>query len=314
MNESALNTEIRLPRQVKERADRARAMSQTPNPDEPVPPAAPPAAAVEPSPTPAPAVDPRDNDPVYWKQRFKVTEGMWKRDKERFAGELSALQGNLQAANQRIRELESQGSSSGEVDLTTIFTAEQIETLGEDQAKVIASTVINEAKKAADERIRAEVEPIRKQQQSGAQRLAESRQDAFLEALTELKSNWAEVNADERWIDWLSQDDPDSGVWRQTIIDQAQARGDAARVAKMITAWESEMGLAVTPATPNHVPQGRAGSAGQTPHPGQAMAKGTPTPHEIRDYYKRRALGKVREDEAKEFDARIAAAQAAGLL
>lgn len=316
MNESALNTEIRLPRQVKERADRARAATSTPNPDEVAPSADPPVAAVEPpAPTPAATVDPRENDPVYWKQRFKVTEGMWKRDKDKFARDLGALQNDLQAAAQRIRELESKGAASNEdVDLAEFFTAEEVETLGEEQARIQARAILKKSREIAGSLIKQEVEPLKRKQQQDQDALATERQNGFLTALTELQPNWQEVNKDARWIEWLEMDDPQSGVWRQTILDAAQDRGDAARVAKMIQQWEAELNAVRVPSEPTGAPQGHPGSSGQSGAGTPPTAKGVPTPAEIRDFYKRKALGKVRESEATEFNARIAAAQAAGYL
>lgn len=317
MNESVSNTEIRLPRQVKERADRARAATSTPNPDEAAPPADPPVAAVEPpAQTPVAPVDPRENDPVYWKQRFRVTEGMWKRDKDRFGQELVALRNELQTATQRIRELESNGAGATEdVDLAEFFTAEEIETLGEDNARIQARAIVKKSREIAGNLIKQEVEPLKRKQQQDQDALANERQNGFLTALTELQPNWQEVNKDARWIEWLEMDDPQSGVWRQAILDAAQDRGDAARVAKMIQQWEAELNAVRVPAEPTGAPQGHPGSSGQSGGEGTAsLTKGVPTTAEIRDYYKRKALGKVRESEATEFDARIAAAQAAGYL
>jgi hypothetical protein len=319
VNESAPNTETRLPRQVKARADNARTLL-TPNPDQPnTVNADPPAAApVElPSPTPSPAaIDPRENDPVYWKQRFKVTEGMWKRDKERFDLDRQSLQEQLDTALTKVRELESKGSTSeDEIDLAEFFTAEEIETLGEDQARIQARTIQKQARKIAKELVDKEVQPLRKREQDKAVRLQEEAQQGFLAALTELAPNWEAVNVDERWLDWLSQDDPNTGIWRQQILDNAQAKGDAARVAKMIEQWESSLNPVAVPREPNAAPEGRSGAGGGgAPGDENQPVLGHPSKQEIRDFYKRKALGKITEAQAKEFDARIAAATRAGYL
>lgn len=104
----ALN-ETRLPRQVLQRSaaiaerQRAQAESEAASAAPPAPPAepsAPAATTADPTP-PQPPADPRESDPAYWKQRFKVTEGVLRTERE--ARTKEALE-----FNQRITELQDQ--------------------------------------------------------------------------------------------------------------------------------------------------------------------------------------------------------------
>lgn len=290
-------------------------LNPTPNPDQPAPVTTDPPApsAVEPpapTPTPAPAADPRETDFRYWKQRFQVTEGMWKRDKERFAGERQQLVAENEALRARVRELESSGTVSNEdINLEEFFTAEEVERLGEDQARIQARAIKAQATRIARELMDKELAPIRKQSQQEAEREQERARETFLTELTRLAPNWQAVNADARWIEWLSLEDPDTGLWRQAVLDTHQANGRADRVAAMIEQWEKEIAApAAVPNEPNVVPQGRSGSGGEQPSSGVTSVKGPPSTAEIRDFYKRKALNKVSAEEAKEFDARLKAA------
>lgn len=304
MNESsALNTETRLPRQVKAQADKARALL-SPNPDQPAP-VTPPAPS---EPGAPPAADPRDNDPVYWKQRFKVTEGMWRRDKTRWEEERRALEQQLEASEARVRELESKGGTD-EINLEEFFTAEEIEQLGEPQARIQAKAIKQQAARIAKELVDREVKPLKERSERAAQDAREEREAGFVEALTELVPHWQEVNKDSRWLDWLSEDDENTGIWRQTILDHHTKAGNAAKVAEMIRAWESSLNAARVPGEPNvHAPSGRSGAGGPPAQEVPVTNMGPPSKQEIRDFYKRKALGKVTEEQARQFDARLKAA------
>jgi hypothetical protein len=318
VNESALNTETRLPRQVKERADRARA-ALAPTDDAPPAPVAeakpdtPPAPAAEPQP-PAPVADPRDSDPVYWKHRFNVTDGMLKADRKRHAEATRALDEQLQNALARIRELEDKAATgSDDINLEEFFTAEEIETLGEDQARIQARAIIKQAKRIAKETVDREVEPLRKKAKDEQAESARTANQKFLEGLTERAPNWQAVNADPRWLAYLEQKEPHTGLFRQTVLDYAQAEGDFVRVAGMIKEFEATLNPAPVRDEPPVVPQGHAAVPGAPPPPPQS-GRGHPSKQEIRDYYKRRAIGKISEAEVKEFEARMSAARAAGAL
>lgn len=311
MNDSsALNTETRLPRQVRAQADKARALL-TPNPEPPAsPPPAPTSEGVE-SQTP-PAADPRDNDPVYWKQRFKVTEGMWRRDKARWDEERLQLVQQHDALQARVRELESKGGADDEIKLEEFFTSEEIESLGEEQARIQAKAIKQQATRIARDLVEREVKPLKERSERAVKAAQEEREAGFVEALTELVPHWQQVNADSRWLEWLAEEDAHSGLVRQDILDQHTSTGNAAKVASMIRAWESSLNAVQVPGDPNvGAPHGRSGAGGQPGDGNPVSNMGKPTAAEVRDYYKRRALGRVKDEEARSFDARL---RAAGML
>lgn len=320
MNETALNTETRLPRQVKARADRARQMlapteDVPPAPDAEPAPETPPAPAQEAQPPAPPPADPRDSDPVYWKHRFNVTDGMLKADRKRHADALRTLDEQLQNALARIRELEDKAATGSDeaINLEEFFTAEEIETLGEEQARIQARTILKQAKKIAQETVAREVEPLRKKAKDEQAESARTANQKFLEGLTEMAPNWQQVNEDPRWLAYLEQKEPNTGLFLQTVLDYAQAEGDFARVARMIKDFEKTLNVAPVPPDPPTVPQGHPSVPGSPPPP-PLSGQGHPSKAEIRDYYKRRTLGKISKEEITDFEARMTAARAAGAL
>src|SRR5262249_61222664 len=53
--------------------------------------------------------------------------------------------------------------------------------------------------------------------------------------------NWREINADPRWLAWLSTPDPYSGVTRQRLLNDATAKGDAGRVVRIFKGFIAEV-------------------------------------------------------------------------
>jgi hypothetical protein len=236
---------------------------------------------------------------------------MMQSDKSRFSQQTQALQTELQSARARIRELEEKAQDAAPINLEEFFTVEQIETLGEEQAMILAQTTIKQAKRIAHETIQAEVEPLRKKQTDDEADKARAKQHEFLLKLTELAPHWEAVNVDPRWLAFLETREPHSGIQRQLIIDYAQAEGNAQRVADLIASFEATLNPVAVPAEPARVPQGHA-AQGHMPQP--APAQGHPTKFEIRDFYKRKAIGRISPQEVQTFEARMTAARAAGVL
>lgn len=264
-------------------------------------PAAAAAAPASPSPT-APAADPRENDPTYWRQRFKVTEGMLRTAQERHASELQRRDDEITQLRTQVRELEANRAPS-KIDLAAFFSPEQIERFGEDQCEAMARAAMKAAGDQAQKLIETEVQPIRDRSKAEATRAENEKEAAFWEALAAAVPNYQEINARDDWLAWLMEDDASTGLPRQTILDQHRARRNAAGVAKVFADFELTLKRPTPPVAPP-----RAGASGDVAASQPQMpAKGAPTRTEIREFYKRSSLGKVTDQERQEFEARLRA-------
>lgn len=303
MQASPAKNEVRLPRAVVERSARIQAdldARQALREPEPSPPALVPVADTPPAPTP-PVADPRENDPAYWKQRHKVTEGLLRVERE---GRVS----DTQASNQRIAELNAQvqtlqaGTPAAPTDLTRFFTPDQIEKYGEEQCRAMATT----AEAAADEKIQkaieAQVKPLadaRKADQAAATQAANVR---FQDTLTEAYPTWRDVDTTPEWHAWLAQVDESSGLVRQAILNGHGQRHDAARIATMFRQFAESTRVPTPPAAPH----GTAGNGGGSAPPPLAAAQGGyPSQSEIKAFFDRSKLGKVKDEERIAFEARL---------
>lgn len=276
----------------------ASAATATNNDPPPAPTAAPAATA---SPAPSAAADPRENDPVYWKQRFKVTEGMLQRQ----ADERRAQDRKIAELQEQLDTLRAQSATTtapGKPDLSAFFTPEQINNFGEAQCEAMAAAAITAARQQAQALIDAEVKPIRDRAKQSAEQAEADAEAAFWAKLAELEPEYEDINARPEWLAWLAQPDEQTGLVRQDILDRHRQARNAAGVAKVFHAFKG--GSKPRPTPPVSAPRGAA-PAEATQAPSAATAKGYPTREEIRDFYKRSATGKVKQAEREEFEARL---------
>jgi len=315
MPASQAPTETRLPRavmriaaDVQARIDAKNAARTGTETQDPPPAPAPVAASpAETPPAPTPPADPRESDPVYWKQRFNVTEGMLRKERaDRVAAAAAMNQqiADLQEANRAL-----QASKPAEpIDVAAFFTPADIEKYGEEQCQVMANAAQAAAAKSVTA-LRAEfdarLKPIadaRKQEQTDA--AARAVQD-FVDKLVELVPNYAVIDKSQPWLDWLTQLDEPTQLIRQDILDNHVARRNAPAVARMFKDFEKSQ---TPPPAPPMTPHGGAASTPTPPAPTPPAGgdgQGAPTDAEVKDYYKRAAIGRVKDDERVKFEARM---------
>ncbi len=321
MNTSPGVTAVRLPRQVlraKERADElskravdAPAPAETPEPS----PGAPAVSTPAPAPTAADfgSSEPQTDEGKYWRQRFKVTEGLFRAARDRTANDLEARDAQIAELRAEVARLKSaQPVETKSQDLSQFLTAEQIEALGEDQARAMADTALKAARAEAQALVEAQLAPIKARHEAAEQREARQKSDAFMDALDAGVPTWREIDKDPRWLAFLDGEDEPTGLQRQVVIDNAKEAMNARPIVRLLKAFQASLGAMDTP--PQTV-MPSATAAGVTPTTAAVVVEGgAPTRAEIKEHFKLRALGKIKPDEAQKFDARLKAAEAAGLL
>jgi hypothetical protein len=327
MQASGASNETQLPRAVIRRGQAIQARIDANGKPASAAPAAAPAdpagAAASPTPPgppagPAPAApagssnapDPREQDPIYWRNRFKTVEGTLAADRARWAAERDRLHQELTTLQEQVRLLQAQQPAPA-MDLTKLFTAEQIEKFGEDQLRTIVNPVLKVAREEAQALINQQVKPLQDQRTAEAQRVQEEQESRFVTRLTELVPDWAVINAQTEWLEWLAVTDEDTSEQRQRTLDRHHKNGNAAAVAKMFGRFKNE--TAPPPvADPPVLPHGDGSPGGDdTPPTPPGGALTVPTEKEIRDFTKRKATikpgqrGYVTKEEAAEFDKRL---------
>lgn len=309
----AKDSNVTLPRAVLRRsaaieariAARNQPEPEAPPADDPNAPQTPPVAATpaEPQTPPTdPAADPRENDPAYWRQRFKVTEGVLRTERAQRQADAAETNRQLNELRGEIRTLKAKTpTDDAEVDVKQFFTAEQIDQFGEDQCKAIAQAVSKSASAEAQRAIEAAIQPIRDEQVQRETQTAAQKKQAFTDKLGELVPNYAEIDVDPAWIEWLQGEDVSSGLERQAILHSHVVAQNAMQVAKVFRAYEASK----TRPTPPVVGKGSGAGPSGDPPPQPAKGLVAPSDAEVKNFFKRAALGKVKDAERTEFEARM---------
>jgi len=315
----------RLPRAVRERSERIRAMQEaqatsadaapTLGPDGLPIEAAPVQAEAQPTAPQSPTApleslqaDPRELTAEYWKQRFQVTQGLLNQQRNTVNELRADMNRQIAELQEQLRAQPAQPAvvADDDIDLTQYYTQDKIDEYGEDQLKTIVRTSLQAARKEAQAAVEQAVAPIRQSEKERTQQTLEQEKQRFHDQIASHVPDWVEVDASPEWAAWLQEVDEMTGLERNQILMTNYQRRNLNIVVKMFR--EFKAGSQPVLPVPPLVPQG-AGRAGTAPQ-GDVQARpagGMPSPAEIREFYKRSSLGKVSKEERAAFEARLKA-------
>ena len=331
-----LSDSTRLPRQIRERMQRIEqitAESQPANQPEPAIAAntpEPPPAEPAPGPTPPPelpaspsqdtllpqvelrpfndpalATDPRASNPEYWRNRLSVMQGKLREAQTKAQAREDELLSKIETLEAQLQAAKASGQPAPKVDLTTMFTPEQVEALGEDQASAIATAAITAARAQVDSVLTQERTTQQTQRQRETEREQNRRHQAFLDALGEVVPNWAVIDQRTDWRQWLAQIDPQTGHERQAALTAGINAGDVNAVSAIFASFLRA--VAPRPTPPVAAPTNDAGRPPAPPPSGSRdLSAVAPSDAEIKEFYKQAALGKVSNDARVAFEKRLA--------
>jgi hypothetical protein len=311
----------RVSERLRERAE-ARTAAGAPPPAEPdgAPAAltndadtAPQSAASPAPPLAAPAAESRENDPTYWRDRFRLMQGINDKLRQDHADAMADRDQRLGELTQRMRDMEQQAAArpaggSDKIDLNLFFTPDQIERFGEDQCEAMAHAAVKAAGQQAQQIIDAEVKPLKDAAKDAQDRKVQDAESAFWTRLSQLVPEFDEINAEQGWLAWL-RELGDDGEPRQARLDRYRSTRNAQGVATVFRDYSKTK----LPANQPPVAARGAGNGGGGDAPTANVAgKGYPSREEIREYTKRRATIRnprdpryVTDKDVAEFEARL---------
>lgn len=233
-----------LPRQVEaqlrelEALEKQLAEGQNPAPAEPnrtpaEPPQDPqPAPAepkpVEPTPTPTEPVVAEEK----WEQKYKTLKGMYDAEVPRLHADMRDLK--AQVDNLRKAAETKPAEQAKPAVAEKLVTDADVEAFGSDLIEVqrkVAREVAAEFRGELDA-MRAENGKLREQLNSTDTQVSEA---GFEQRLYRMVPDFAAVNADPQWINWLNEIDPLLRAPRSSVAQQAFNRGDAEGVAHYVS-------------------------------------------------------------------------------
>lgn len=278
-----------------------------------------PAPAPEPQP-PAPAAQPpAPSEDDTWRARYFTLKGMYDADVPRLHARVKELEAELSA-----KPPAPEPPQEPPADAPITLTQKDIDEFGPDLIDVIKRAAVDIAGPQIAA-LQAEIKTLKATASEAASKATETaeaqgadRRQRYFTDLAKAVPDYAEINANQMFLDWLGQTDPLSGRIRQEFLDSAFQSFDVERTAKLFTTWKETTSPAPAP-TPVDTAKTELDTQVQPGRPRASApqvdrAPKTYTQAEITRFYTDMAKGlyKGREDEAARMEADIDAAAAEG--
>ena len=238
--------------------------------------------ATAPTPNEQRQVGNKENEETYEK-RYKTLQGMYNADTVRLRTENQQLNQRLTQMEQLLSTLSAApASSSGTVQ--KLVTDKDVEEYGD--SLEVMRRVTKEEVSAANQRI-AELEHMVRQMQASvlprveqvAQKQAQSSEQLFWSELSANVPEWRDINADENFLNWLTEVDPLTGATRQVYLEDAQRHLDVPRVVNFFRTWQGMNGRQVA-----QPPRSAASELDKQVSPGRSRNGGSPSGNQAKVY------------------------------
>lgn len=296
-----------LPKRVQDQLDAADAiLAQANKPQEPAAPvesAAPePQQAPSPEPTPAPvAPPPQQSQDVNWEHKFRTLQGLFNAEVPKLQQQVKDLTGRYQEA---IVQLEKRATQPTEPEKKApVADPKDVENFGSDLVDMVQR--VTQAVTATVAQRMDTMASTFEQRLSGLERAIQgtnktvelTAEQLFFQELSAAVPNWKEINADQRFLDWLAEVDPVYGQPRQVALDAAQQSLNPTRASNVFKAFAKTI---ATPAAPKVDPLSKQVSpSAAASAPPQPTEKQILTQQQVSAFYADVAKGKYRGREAE---------------
>lgn len=258
----------------------------------------------------------RDQDPLYWRARANAIEGFRREDNARSKAKIDVLEGQVRTLTTKNTELvKSHPAAAPTINLADHFSPEELEFFGPERAMVIQRNIAkgNATHESAIAELRAELTELRARTKQSAEDEANEKHRKFIADMDAGFPRWAEVDKDARWLSWLTIPDEHTGIVRQEIVTSHAKAKNAAGIILLLKQFMKTLEAVPVPPVPPVNPatlEGTGGDSPPPPNPGGGDGVFL-TEQQIKDGYKRKSLGRMTAEEARLFDARVAAQMAA---
>lgn len=238
-----------IQRQVKEANEIMEELKKPPESVEAEEPQQEPEAQAAPEPDPEPqepqepeqdaAPEPQKDD---FEQKYKVLQGKYNAEVPRLNNQLRSLKEDLNAAMQRIQQLEEpKKEATPEVKQTTesLISDEEIEDYGPDFIDLVGRKAQEIANRTVAD-LKQEISELNEQLKGVRTTVRQTDHERFLSQLDKKVENWRVINEDTRFLNWLDEPDVYAGTERGRLLREAYQNGDVERVAAFFNGFLKE--------------------------------------------------------------------------
>lgn len=281
---------------------------------------------------PEPAADPsaaKPDGPEDWEQRYRTAQGLLKAESQRHIAERRELLDRIEELEKKIEQGTPATPATPAEPAQPLITDADLETYGPELLDVIGRKAQEMAARIVEQRLaelKPELDQTKAQVDQFATQVYKTNEQRFYGELERAVPDWKALNADQRWLVWLGEVDPISGVPRQQHLDHAAQQLDHARVAVLFNTFKQAAGIEAPTApaspAPETTPAPKKPEISPTPRSvGNASAPTHREPEspsvsraEINAHYRRSSAEPQyrSSEEYKAMEQRIASAMAAG--
>ena len=278
------------------------AAPEAPNPPE-EPPVEEPQAPPEEPPQQDFAAPPEDppqakGDQALWEQKYKVLNGKYNAEVPRLLAGNKELTAKLNALQQELEALKNAPKRE------SLVKPEEIQEYGEPMVDLVRRLAREEV--ASKD---AEIIALKARLESFEATNAKTGEETFYTRLGDLVPDWVSINDNDGFHQWLGEYDELTGMRRQDMLSDAEAKRDANRVARFFNKWKETQ-------TKRTATTNRKLESQLTPDASKVSSKPPGkkvwTRGEIADFYGRARRGEIKSADMVAIEADIHAATLEG--
>ena len=174
-----------------------------------------------------------------WESRFNVLNGKYSQEVPRYAAENRALRQEVGKLTEQVGTLTKQIEDvQSKVPTAPLISPDEVQEFGEPLVNM-ARRAGEEAAQRATQKSTSELKQVKDDLNDLKKSAAEIQWFNFIDLLTTLVPDWAQINVDARFLQWLTETDDLSGAPRQILLDNAKDARDATRAARFFTQWKA---------------------------------------------------------------------------
>jgi len=242
---------------------------------------------------PEPAAPAAGEDAAYWKKRFETVQG-------KLNAEQPKLYQTIQDKDETIRKLLAEAQTPvtpAPAQPDALVTQSDIDAFGEDLIDAMRRTAQEEARKAyAAERTALEKRFGAVETRVGqvGQQVEQTAVDSFWGEVVKLVPDWLDVDATPAWVAWLDTTPEFADVTYRELATRAIQKGNASKVAKLVSTWKAETTQAPAPAAAPTPPRTAASALERQVAPSSVRSNPSPAAQKLYTRAEYEALYDVR--------------------